>query len=243
MRGAAARIGLGAALLLSLPAAATTWGEKTIGDPIDGRGCRVAIPASMGSYIYQWPEKYDQVFFPVTDSQGIWSCASGFASLIGDVELTAEEKQRIESHLAALSEAERQRSDIAGKLARAEAVYALRDLDPERRGLIHRALAYGFEALAEDPVKADSHRQAALKIMLERLAEAELPEGKRMEYLFVSANYLRERGEPERSDRLLALLQAEIDKHRDGELAAYGEYLSGLLPSARAIQPGGKLAP
>jgi len=232
------------ALGLGTPTAeATTWGGKRIDDPIDGEACEVAEPASFGSYIYQWPEKYDQVFFPLTQPQGWWRCGSGYVSLIGDTTLSAEERQAIAAYLAALPSDQRAADAPADFLRRAEAIYALRTTGAERRCLLHRALAFAFETMAGEPDVAQRHRQAALDIMLERLAQPDLAPGQVLEYLFVSSNYLREQGITERADRLLAQLQKEIGAlPQDDPLADYAGYLRGLLDDARQIAPGGRLA-
>lgn len=228
---------------LVVPAKATTWSETTVVDPVNGKPCKVSAPASMGSYIYEWPEKYDQVFFPVTDSAGIWACESGFASLIGDTALSVGEKQRIAGYLGGLIAAERDVKNIADKLRRAEALYLLRELAPERRALIHRILAYDFESIAADAGRSVYHRKAALEIMLARLADESLPRATRMEFLFVSANYLREFGDSTRADRLFSQLEMLISDSVGSQAGDYAKYLQSLLPSARKIAPGGRLAP
>ena len=83
-------------LLIFCPLAvySTTWGELEVDDPIlEGEKCAVHQPASYGSYIYRWPSKYDQVFWPLTDSHGIWFCQeSGFTAFIDDfADLSPEE--------------------------------------------------------------------------------------------------------------------------------------------------------
>jgi hypothetical protein len=236
------------ALLLMLvcavaPAAATTWSDTTVADPVDDKPCKAQTPASMGSYVYDWPEKYDQVFFPVTASAGIWSCDSGFVAFIGDISLSAAEEQRIAAYLAELPASERIPKDIAAKLHRAEALYALRELPPERSALIHRVMAYDFESMAGDTDRAAAHRKAALEIMLGRLADESLAPALRMEYVFVSANYARESGDTGRADRLLVQLEALIAASAGTPTEDYAHYLGTLLPSARDIAPGGRLAP
>lgn len=223
----------------SVQAVAVTWAERQIEDPVDGSPCKVPELASMGSYIYAWPEKFDQVFVPVTSAQGLWYCpGSGFASFIGDTDLQATERERIAEFLRGqplLAE-----SDLAGRLRRAESVYALRELSVERQALIHRILGFTFETLAEDPQRAGTHRKAALNLMLQRLADESLAQSTRLEYLFVSANYLREFGERERADRLLDQLRARIDAQAGN---AYAAYLASLLAEATLIEPGARLAP
>ncbi len=228
---------------IAFPATATTWGRTSIVDPISDKPCEVATPASMGSYIYEWPEKYDQVFFPVTASQGIWSCESGFASVIGDIGLSHAEKRRITDYLSGLAAADRPATGIAGHLRRADALYALRELKPERRALIHRILAYDFERLANDTDRSAHHRKAALAIMLDRLADETLMPSTRMEYVFVSANYLREFGDSARAERLFSQLETLIADSAGSQAENYAQYLQSLLESARKIAPGGYLAP
>jgi hypothetical protein len=234
---------LAAALVASATAGAVTWADREIQDPVSGKPCRVATLASSGSYIHDWPEKYDQVFVPVTTAEGIWFCGdSGFASFIGDDRLGYVEKKRIAAFLDRQAGSAPSQWTIADRLQRVEAIYGLRDLTPERRALVHRILAYDFESLAADPLRARQHRQAALAIMLDRLADASLAQGARLEYLFVSANYLREYGDAARADRLLAQLEMRIANGGE-ETAAYAAYLQSMLPSARTIAPGGRLAP
>lgn len=245
MRGSAGkRLLLAAMLGASCTAGAVTWAEHEIHDPIGGKPCQVATLASSGSYIYDRPEKYDQVFVPVTMTEGIWFCeGSGFASFIADAKLDHVEKMRIAAFLKGQPRLELERQGIAGRLQRVEAIYALRSLTPERRALVHRILAYDFETLADDPLRARQHRQAALAIMLDRLADESLAQGTRLEYLFVSANYLRETGDTARADRLLAQLEMQIANVGGSEVAGYAGYLQSMLPAARTIAPGGRLAP
>ncbi len=235
---------LAATLGANSTAGAVTWAKYEIHDPISGKPCQVATLASSGSYIYAWPEKYDQVFVPVTVAEGLWFCeGSGFASFMADDKLGYVEKKRIAAFLDEQRGSVTGHAGIADRLQRAEAIYALRDLAPERRALVHRILAYDFETLADDPARARQHRQAALAIMLERLADESLGQGTRLEYLFVSANYLREFGNPARADRLLAQLETLIATTDGSEIASYAAYLQSILPAARTIVPGGRLAP
>ena len=245
MQAIAAKLLLsGIAVIASGAAGATTWADHEIRDPVDGKPCQVATLASSGSYVYDWPEKYDQVFVPVTAAEGIWFCeGSGFASFIGDDKLGYVERKRIAAFLQRQPKPAPGQSDIAARLQRAEAIYALRDLAPERSALVHRILAYDFESLADDPVRARQHRQAALAIMLDRLADESLTLGPRLEYLFVSANYIRESGDAARADRLLAQLEMRIAEAGNGEFSGYAAYLQSMLPAARTIAPGGRLAP
>lgn len=225
-------------------ACATTWTDAQVDDPVARGKCKVREPASFGSYIYEWPDKYDQVFWPFTDAEGIWVCAkSGFAAFIGDMELKPVEKTRIAEYLKANPLRKSAGLGTAEKLERLQAVYALRDLDPVRRSSTVRAMAYQYESIG-DQDRANGLRRSALADMKQALQGGALPADLRLQYLFVAANYAREFADAAESDRLLAELETAIlAAAGDPKLANYADYLTALLPQARKIAPGGKLAP
>lgn len=225
------------------PGWATTWMEQTVKDPVSGKDCKVGVPGSWGSYIYQWPEKYDQVFWPLTDPRGGWVCPeSGFAAFIGDIELDDAEKSAIAGFLRD-APALGNEPEADAILDRLEALYALRKLDPDRRSTILRAMAYRNEADGRMD-KAAALRTQAGRIMEERLRDESLETGLRLQYLFVTANYAREQGRAEESDEKMAQLASLLaaaagdEKQKD-----YAEYLDGQIGQARKIAPGGLLAP
>lgn len=228
-----------AAGLHAAPAHATTWVDAEVDDPVANGKCNVQEPGSYGSYIYEWPEKYDQVFWPFTDPNGIWFCEkSGFIAFIGDMELKPEEKTRIAAYLT--SHPAPRAPTVAQKLDRLEAVYALRDLDAAARLRFARAIAYQFEVLG-DQARADRMRRVARDEIKRSLEEATLAADLRLQYLFVAANYAREFGDAAESDRLLADLETALRAAPAEE--GYAQYLKESLDGARKIAPGGKLAP
>lgn len=240
----AMRWGLSILLAMAvLPAQATTWGRDTVQDPVSGASCSVNSPASFGGYIYQWPEKYDQVFWPLTDPMGIWLCAdSGFAAFIGDLQLEADEKEAIAAFLRDAPPLP-EKATVAAKLDRLAAVYALRRLAPDARARVLRALAYQYQSDGQQ-AKADSLREQAGALMASRLQDDTLPPDLRLQYLFVTANYARERGDAADADRRLDTLSARLQEAAEDEaLKDYAEYLGGLIAPARTIAPGGVLAP
>lgn len=226
--------------LQAASARATTWMDTEVDDPIANGKCSVQEPASYGSYIYEWPEKYDQVFWPFTDPNGIWFCGkSGFVAFIGDMELKPEEKTRIVGYLK--SHPAPRAPTVAQKLDRLEAVYALRDLDPAARLRFARAIAYQFESLG-DQQRADRMRRVVRDEIGKNLEDAALAADLRLQYLFVAANYAREFGDTAESDRLLAELETAL-RAAPAEENGYAQYLKDSLDGARKIAPGGKLAP
>ena len=83
-------------LLASISAYSTTWSEKEIQDPISGETTKVYDIMSYGGYIYNWPSKYDAVFWPLTDTKFIrFNTKSGYIAFGSDFEEIndAEKKQ------------------------------------------------------------------------------------------------------------------------------------------------------
>lgn len=239
----ARRMALSCLLFLPAAASATTWLETTIIDPVSGKQCVVSTPGSYGSYIYQWPEKFDQVFWPLTDRYGIWICrTSGFVTFIGDIELDDEEKTSIGRFLkGAAPLPEEAMTEVV--LARLEAIYALRKVDPDAKARILRALAYHYESNGA-PIRAGELRDQAAEIMEARLADQTLAPSLRLQYSFVTANYVRERGQVAQADQKLEQMSPLlVEAAADEKLKGYAEYLQALLATARKIAPGGRLAP
>jgi hypothetical protein len=116
--------------LLTLSTAdATTWtGLEPVTDPVrSGATCPVKSVVTWGSYVYDWPSKYDQVFFPRTDPDGIWFCPkSGFTAFIGDFELTPKEKAAVTTELATFYKPISKPS-LSDKLVLLEKSYAARN--------------------------------------------------------------------------------------------------------------------
>lgn len=183
---------------LSWPAAAITLGQEDIPDPIKpGATCAVPVPGSYGSYIYDFPSKYDLVFWPHAAANMIWFCPeSGFASFIGDADtLSDTDKAALTQHLAANYRKGATPPTELEKLALLRQSYAHRRQDEAPRIAMLRALGYMYEA-AGDAKNAEALRREALAAIHARLAGSDLDEQTRLEYLFVSAAYEREFGDP-----------------------------------------------
>ncbi|NUO76686.1 MAG: hypothetical protein HOQ32_11825 [Lysobacter sp.] len=230
---------------LSSPAAAITLGQEDIPDPIKpGATCTVPVPNSYGSYIYHYPSKYELVFWPHAAANMIWFCPeSGFASFIGDADkLSDADKAALTTHLAANYRKGTAPPTELEKIALLRQSYAHRKQEEAPRIAMLRALAYMYEE-AGDAKNAEALRREALAAIHARLAGAELDEPTRLEYLFVSAAYEREFGDPARSDAQLKLLDSKLLDAKDPKLQDYVEYLGQLRREIPLIQPGGVLAP
>jgi hypothetical protein len=228
---------------LSAASHATTWAEpKPVPDPVrNGAKCHVSQPMSSGSYIYQWPSKYDQVFWPLTDPNGIWFCQeSGFTAFIDDFELTDAERAAVAAELASYKTIKR--PSLRQKLMLLQKSYAARKLDARMKTRLPRVLAYYYETELGDFDGARAFRRQALE-MIEATLPTELPEADRLEYLFVSAVYSREFGDLEKSRTTVSTLEQALEGSKDEKLKGFVEYLTELKDDIDKIVPGGPLIP
>jgi tetratricopeptide (TPR) repeat protein len=231
------------ALTLTANSHATTWGEpQPVPDPVrQGAKCYVSEPASYGSYIYQWPSKYDQVFWPLIDEHGLWFCRdSGFTAFIGDFKVTADERAALTNALASYEPIKE--PSLNDKLQLLQKSYDARSVDARMKIRLLRVLAYYYEADLKDFDGARSFRREALE-MIEAALQTVLPEGERLEYLFVSAIYYRELGDKQRSQTALQSLDEALQQSTDEKLAGYVGYLTELKKDLDKIVPGGPLIP
>lgn len=220
---------------------ATTWSEIEVVDPIlPAAKCQVSSPSSYGSYIYNMPSKYEQVFWPYSSQMGIWHCKqSGFLALIDDFDdLTATEISDISNFL---SESEIEPISLLSQLIQLEKIYAMREKTEEFRLHLKRVLAFLHEQDGRTEL-ANEYRKQALQTIY-KLSLTDLSEYKRLEYLYVSANYERHFGNAVKSDEQLAILASTIANVNDDELVNYIEYLKTLMEATKLIKEGGVLAP
>jgi hypothetical protein len=228
-------------ILISTTVHATTWGESEVDDPVfNEEKCSVHKPASYGGYIYNWPSKYDQVFWPLTDQNGIWFCnKSGFTAFIGDFDsLNSEEVERITVYL--LNNPPKN-NEITTKLNLLENIYELRDKDDAFRNLLLRVLARWYQELG-DVNKANKYRKKAYTDILLHLKKS-LDEFKRLEYLYLAANYSRQFGDIEMSDKYILELNSLFETDKSEKTKDFAEYLKNIVSDTSLIKEGGVLDP
>ncbi|WP_261627223.1 DUF2225 domain-containing protein [Pseudoalteromonas holothuriae] len=229
-------------IFLAFNTSATKWSESSVDDPFkSGSKCLVNNVLSSGSYVFNWPSKYDQIFFPYTSSAAIWFCKdSGYISFMSDFDnITEEEKSKISTYLKA--NPQRNVRSLISKLKLIDVIYSFRKASPELSNRNKRILAYLYEQKDKFEV-ANNYRRAALTEIYE-LLKTDLTKYKRLEYLYVAANYERQLGNTSNSDKNLTTLQKEIESIQTEELKGFGNYLSKLLSDTPLIKPGGKLEP
>ena len=218
-----------AALLASCPPAyATRSAQRTMPDPISEGQCSGLVALSYGSYIYQWPSKLDQVFWPDTDPSFIWFCpSSGLTAFQPEIEQLSEgEKQRVKEFLATGYKAPSGPPSLRDKLVLLEGTYGLLDTSEEERIWLLRVLAYLYEAEVGDQATADRYRITALRRIQAALA-TNLEPKKRLQYLFLAERYERLAGDRRAAKARMSEMR-HLARNVTGEARDYGRYLTAI---------------
>ena len=176
------RIVIGATVISACAAVsvlATTWVPKDVVCPLCGTTNKLQEIASFGGYIYGWPSKFQQIFWPATESEAFYSCRScRLTCLMSDfVELPKDKFDAVKKQLADVS-FDREYDDytkipMSQKLAVAERVYSVLDKDDRFQCWFQRVKGYHLEKEARtetgevDEAKqklADDARRKAIEL-------------------------------------------------------------------------------
>lgn len=157
--------------------------------------------ASYGSYVYQWPSKYQMVFWPYTDSVAWYSCKKcRLTAFMGDFKNIPQEKipalRQLLTGVTLPPQKERSKKDsmehppylelsTTARLVVAEKVYrSLGQTDDEFWNHFYRVLGYHADEEGKQ-TEADEARRKSLAIT-ERLLDDKTHEGTRKELLYLS---------------------------------------------------------
>jgi uncharacterized protein (DUF2225 family) len=130
---------------------ATTWGPEKHKCPICGKVNTYYEIMSYGGYIYQWPSKFQYVFWPLTDIQSIYCCPDCyFATYMWDFDSIPEtKKDTLQLYLQTVKLNGKYRSYIdipmTTRLSIAEKVYQILGRDEEFWCKFYRVAGYNFE--------------------------------------------------------------------------------------------------
>lgn len=201
----------------------TTWADKEFVCPICKTKNTFGVVASYGTYIYQWPSKYQYIFWPLTDSHVLYSCKKCYFSvLMWDFDDLPKDK------LPAIQEALKG-VEIKGSYKRyteipmsqrlevAEKLYGFLQKDDNFWCQFYRVKGYHYEAEKNQP-KADEARKKALEFASRMLNDKVQPVA-RKELLLISGSmkhFLRD-DEGALADLNTALKTKFEDKRLDQE--------------------------
>jgi uncharacterized protein (DUF2225 family) len=144
----------------------TTWDKAEIKCPICENKNQFLQVVSFGSYIYNWPEKFEYIYWPYTDSFCLYSCSKcKYSAFMWDfTKVGGDTLELIKKNLKELSlNVSGYEDKMVTKLESAEKIYKLYMSDPDFWCRFYRTKGYHYSKAAM-PVKAQENRFKALKI-------------------------------------------------------------------------------
>jgi hypothetical protein len=220
--------------LMSGTAAATTWGESKVIDPVSGRSVKVQEPVSWGSYIYSWPGKEDQVFWPATDDNWLWfNPKSGYGAFGDDfAKLKDPQLTRVRTWLAANYDREHPPRTRLEKLAWLERIYGQRDMGAEFWCFFNRLMA--FEYSTTEPTRSLEYVRKTLPQLESRLLAA-TDGSRRLVTLYLLGEYHRRLGDAVKSRDYFDQARAATYKDEDGKEHVGSDYINEIIKEREAL--------
>ncbi len=176
-----------ATLALTAGAAATTWSPQEMTCPLCNTENEFYAVASWGTYIYQWPSKFQLIFWPYTDANVLYSCKdcklTCFMSDFDDIPAEKHDALREASAEVDFGGDYATYAEIAmsARLAAAEKVYAAWGRDDDFWCHFWRVAGYHYEAEGKVEEAAEARRKAIE--IAETLIAEEKRAGERKEFL------------------------------------------------------------
>ena len=176
----------------------TTWAEQEFTCPVSKTKNTFQVVLSFGSYIYQWPEKYQLIFFPFTTSEVLYSCKKcHLTTFMGDfADISKDKLDGLRQALKGVTlTAAKQYTEIpmSDRLTVAEKVYrAMGETSDEVWSHFYRVAGYHFQG-EKKTAEADGARRKALEIVTRQLAVAAADGRKPLLYISAAMHhFLRE---------------------------------------------------
>jgi hypothetical protein len=206
------------------------------------------VYASWGSYIYQWPSKFQLVFWPFTYSESLYSCKKCHLTAFLD-DFTKLPREKVEAAQAALRDVRLKKeyekyTDIpmSERLPIAEKVYHVLDKDDEFWCHFYRVEGYHFDRESKAP-EAAAARGKALELA-QKIAADPKNAGRLKELLYVSASmkhFLGRDAEALADLDSAAKLTFSDTSWKEENAKGYDNYLSGLIKECAAGIKNGNL--
>ena len=216
---------------------ATTWHEKEVICPVCETKNKFQGISSYGSYIYNWPSKFQYIYWPVTESAAFYSCKEcRYTALMWDFQsVSGDTLELIKSAIDTLPITMEAQDDylsipITQKLETAEMFYRLYETGEDTWCDFYRIMGYHYDR-SRLVDKADEKRLLALEIANSQLEDSS--NGYRnKELLLITASMKHFTNNDSGAMKDIELAQtlrfndAELDSTRN---ANFNEYLDALL--------------
>lgn len=140
------------AFALSMNAVATTWDNVSKKCPVCNSIHQYLEPMSYGGYIYQWPSKYQYVFWPYTDDASVYCCPNcHYAAFMCDFNNIPNDKiDTVQAVLQSLTidtkGNEYRQIPVTTRLEIAEKIYQVLGRDTKFWCRFYRIMGYHYDA-------------------------------------------------------------------------------------------------
>lgn len=223
--------------LFSISLHATTWRPVDIKCPVCQEENEFAKIGSYGSYIYQWPSKFQYIYWPLTDSHVIYSCKKCYLTCYM-WDFRRIPKDKIAQLKEVLAKEKIDWKDIASyrdipmttRLNIAEKVYLVLDKEPRFWCDFYRTFAYHYDK-AQQHVKANEVRGKALQIAQKLIENNSTPSTNKELLLITGAMHYFLANEKTAKENFQKALQLTYnDPQREKEYnQGFNAYLTDLL--------------
>lgn len=155
---------------------ATTWGTESIKCPVCSQDNDFEVVYSYGTYIYSWPSKYQDIYWPFTESQTVYSCKkckysafmTDYRNISGDtLKLILNSIDTMQIDL--VQKSDYQDIPIIERLKIAEQFYQIYEHSPYFWCHFYRVMAYFYD-FDQNKVMAEMYRRKALLSVEEMLS-------------------------------------------------------------------------
>jgi tetratricopeptide (TPR) repeat protein len=223
-------------IVLAEIALATTWCKIEVVCPICGTKNSFETMLSSGSYIYDWPSKYQYIFWPLTDTRVVYCCKKCYLScFVWDFKnIPAYKHKAIKNQLEDVTFEREYESyieiPVTKRLEIAEKIYSVLERDDEFWCRFYRVMGYHYDE-AGNKEKAAESRKKALELASKMLGEKEYGR-ERKELLLISGamNHLLGNEKIALSDMNEAIeLTYKNERMSEEEAGGLDRYLSELL--------------
>lgn len=157
---------------------ATTWYDVKVNCPVCNQENTFQQISSYGSYIYQWPSKYQYIYWPVTETYSVYTCKHCYYSaLMWDFEsVSGDTLKKIKSaldgvHIELAAKKNYLEIPVSKKVELAEITYRSYQKDLDFWCNFYRIQGYHYEK-ENNNEKAKVSRLKALGIAKELLADS-----------------------------------------------------------------------
>jgi hypothetical protein len=181
--------------------------------PICEKSTEMEVIASYGSYIYNWPSKYQLIFWPSTTGYGVYFCEHcHLAMFMGDFQdLAKEPKEKREAVAKAIAPLKKKQPDkryyqipMIYRLKIAEAAYRQLDKDDAFWCRFYRIKGY-HHAGEGDAQGAKAARRKALELA-EKMIKDRVAEPPAKELIFIKGSMQYFTGQKEKAQATLQMV-------------------------------------